>query len=65
MRVGIRLALKSRPAPDFIVLLTDGDTPYPTLAELKGVKIITAICGRSIEHVPAHMNPILVEIDND
>lgn len=63
MRIGIRAALKSKPKPDVIILLTDGDTDYPTASELRGVSMVTALCAEKNGYVkaPLHMNPFWVE----
>lgn len=65
MRVGIRAALKIKPRVDIIVLITDGDTPYPDARELKGVSMITAICNEddTTDRVPKHMGAIWVDIE--
>lgn len=61
MRVGVRAARKQRVKPDIIVVITDGDTPWPEPQDVQGVKIITAICNKSgIGDCPAWMNPIWV-----
>lgn len=43
MRVGIDTALAARPAPDVIVVFTDGGTPWP--AHRLGVPLIVALIG--------------------
>jgi predicted metal-dependent peptidase len=42
MRVGIAEAMKVKPAPDVIILITDGYTPYPD-EPLKGTTLIVAL----------------------
>ena len=61
MALGCRAAVKNKPKPDLIVLITDGDTPWPGVEELKGTKIITAVCGACTD-VPGHMNPVFVDV---
>lgn len=63
MRIGVLAAQKNKPAPDIIVLLTDGETPWPSASEVRNVKIITAICNERdmLSHIPPYMNPIWVE----
>ena len=39
MRVGIEAALKMTPAPDLIVVVTDGETPWPIKKPKKPVII--------------------------
>lgn len=65
MRVGVLAAKKNKPKPDIIILLTDGDTPWPTAAEVMGVKLITGICNESdrLASVPPWMNPLWVDTD--
>ncbi len=65
MRVGVLAAKKNKPKPDIIILLTDGDTPWPSAAEVQGCKLITGICNESdkLAGVPHWMNPIWVDTD--
>lgn len=46
MRVGIDQALRGRPRPDLIVVLTDGDTPWPTRRP-PGVHMVIGLIGAS------------------
>lgn len=46
MRVGIEAAVALRPRPDFVIVLTDGYTPWP-VAKPEGVKIIVVLVGRA------------------
>lgn len=65
MTVGIRAAQKSRPRPHIIILFTDGDTPWPTAADMYGWNIITCICTEDPQYYkkcPAYMNPIHVDV---
>ena len=50
MGVGIDAALALRPRPQLIVVLTDGDTPWPT--EAPAVPVIAAIVGRGSIALP-------------
>jgi len=62
MALGVRAALKNKPKPDIIVLLTDGETPWPEAHELTKIKMITCICGPiGEERIPSYMNPIFVD----
>lgn len=65
MRVGVLAAKNTKPKPDIIVLLTDGDTPWPTAGDVQGIKVITGICNESdrMSSVPPWMNPIWVDSD--
>lgn len=65
MRIGVLAAKKNKPKPDIIILLTDGDTPWPSAAEVQGLKIITGICNESdkLAGVPPWMNPIWVDTE--
>jgi hypothetical protein len=42
MRVGIREALEIKPKPDVIIVITDGDTPWPSQSP-KRTKIVAAL----------------------
>ncbi len=46
MRVGVKEALAESPRPDIIIVLTDGETPFPEPADLGGVPIVWGIVGR-------------------
>ena len=61
MRVGVLAALKNKPKPDIVVLLTDGETPWPSASEVSQIKMITAICNERNVPVPPHMNAIWVD----
>jgi predicted metal-dependent peptidase len=51
MRVGIDAALKLRPRPHVIVVLTDGYTPWGD-APVRGVKVVAGIIGNPNADVP-------------
>lgn len=61
MRVGVRAARSQRIKPDIIVVITDGDTPWPEAKDVQGVLMITALCADSIGDCPSWMNPVLVD----
>ena len=64
MRVGVKAALKQKVKPDIIVLLTDGDTDWPSAADVKGTTIITGIVHeRDTNGCPAYMNPVHIDLD--
>lgn len=63
MRVGVLAAKKQKVKPDIIVLLTDGDTPWPSAEEVKGTTIITGIVHESgTNGCPPWMNPIHIDV---
>jgi hypothetical protein len=51
MRVGIYAALKLRPRPHVIVVLTDGYTPWGDVP-VRGVKVVAGIVGGGNTNVP-------------
>lgn len=62
MRVGVKAALSQKVKPDMVVLITDGDTEWPTAAVVRGVIVITGIVNESgVGDCPAHMNPIWID----
>jgi predicted metal-dependent peptidase len=61
MRIGVLAAKRNKPKPDVVVLLTDGETPWPEAHEVRDIKIITAICNEREISVPHYMNPIWVD----
>ena len=64
MRVGVKAALKQKVKPDIVVLLTDGDTSWPSAADVKGTTIITGIVHeRDTNGCPAYMNPVHIDLD--
>lgn len=61
MRLGIAEADKSK--PDVIILLTDGETPWPDRSEMPRATLIVAIIGTKIVP-PKHIsNVVQVEVD--
>jgi predicted metal-dependent peptidase len=61
MRVGIAAAEDSRPRPDVVVVLTDGQTPWPERPTR--ARLVIAIIGdrRALEHAPAWATTVLVD----
>ncbi len=51
MRVGISTAAAERPRPDVVIVLTDGDTPWPA-APPPACTVVAAILGRRREDLP-------------
>jgi predicted metal-dependent peptidase len=51
MRVGIDAALKLRPRPHVVVVLTDGYTPWGDVP-VRGVKVVAGILGNPNAEVP-------------
>lgn len=52
MRTGLSAAGAARPRPDVIVVLTDGDTPWPATPP-PGAAVVVALLGRASEDLPA------------
>lgn len=64
MRVGVAAARKQRIKPDIILLLTDGDTPWPDAEDVKGLTMITGIVHEDgINGCPSWMNPIHIDTE--
>ena len=66
MGAGIRAALNDRPTPDVVVVLTDGDTPWPDQRPPRPVIVgIFTIGGdrHAFEYAPAWATVIEVPID--
>jgi len=63
MRVGINHALSMRPKPHVIIVLTDGDTPWPD-TPIPGVRLIACILGqaRGLAGVPEFIKGIHVDL---
>lgn len=64
---GVRAAVASQPKPTLIILLTDGETPWPSKKDLKGTRIITAITSESesaLSQAPKYMNPLWVDTND-
>jgi predicted metal-dependent peptidase len=55
MRVGIELAEKEH--PDVIVVLTDGDTPWPEIGEMPRARLIACIVGNA--RTPDHLKNVV------
>ena len=49
MRVGIAAALKTKPKPDFVVVFTDGYTPWPDSPPSDGTKVIAVLVEKGPE----------------
>jgi len=68
MRAGIREASEPKHKADVIVLLTDGETPWPTLAEMpKHAALITVIINRRTPKevgCPPHILRSVVHVDS-
>lgn len=69
MAHGIEAAVNARPRPSVVVVLTDGDTPWPETAP-RGVRVIVGllISGSKGRHVPASTVPTwarVIPIDCD
>lgn len=64
MRVGIAAATRERPRADLVVVLTDGETPWPSAAPV--VPVVVGLLrrrGRSIGTVPAWASAIEIPVD--
>lgn len=59
MRVGITAALALKPAPDVIVVLTDGDTPWPD-APIRARLIAVLTRDHALTRVPTWARGIVV-----
>lgn len=62
MRVGIRLAMELRPRPDIVIVLTDGQTPWPEARDTPP-NLVAAVIGD--EEVPEHLERHVVRIPLD
>lgn len=61
----VQMALKEKIKPDLMVLLTDGDTPWPSPNVIKNVRMITGIVHeKGINGCPPYMNPIWIDTDD-
>ena len=64
MRVGITAALEATPKPTVVVVMTDGDTPWPDQATR--IPVIAVIIGtnpsRQGAQVPSWIRTVLVEL---
>jgi predicted metal-dependent peptidase len=63
MRVGIDMALRGRPRPDLIVVLTDGVTPWPTARP--STRVVVALITDSLDiAAPAWATCVRVRVDD-
>jgi predicted metal-dependent peptidase len=60
MGAGITAALQRRPRPDVIVVLTDGETPWPPAAP-RGVRIVVGLMGRRAPAAPAWARSVRID----
>jgi predicted metal-dependent peptidase len=62
MRVGIAVAAATRPAPDIIVVLTDGCTPWPD--QPTRAQLVVAVIGAqpAAQHTPEWATTVLVPV---
>lgn len=60
MRVGIFEALAEKPAPDIVVVITDGYTPWPEKHAVGDAQIIACIVG-GYDHTPEWLQSVSVE----
>lgn len=69
MRVGIKAAAEPKQKADVIVLLTDGETPWPTVKEMpQRAALVTVIINRRTPKevgCPAHILSSVVHVDTD
>jgi hypothetical protein len=49
MRIGISAALKAKPIPDFVIVFTDGYTPWPDSPPANGTRVIAVLTRESGE----------------
>jgi len=60
MRVGIKAALERKPRPDAVIVVTDGETPWPSV-EPRGTRIVAAIVNdRKVEAPPSFIRTVYV-----
>lgn len=60
MCVGINAALRSKPNPDFVIVFTDGYTPWPDAPPSNGTKLI-AVLTRKCETPPSWIRSLYVD----
>jgi predicted metal-dependent peptidase len=60
MGAGITAALQRRPRPDVIVVLTDGETPWPPAAP-RGVRIVVGLMGQRAPAAPAWARSVRID----
>jgi len=69
MGIGIAVAEAQHPKPNIIIIMTDGETPWPA-APQRGIRYIACLIGNKISDyiingVPTWMQKIIVEPDDD
>lgn len=64
MRLGIRVALKERPQPNVVVVITDGETPWPE-AEPKAKVIVCLTRKGAVGEVPKWARWVLAEEEGE
>ena len=57
MRIGINAAVKLRPRPDIVIVLTDGYTPWPNY-QPRGIRVIVGLIGNARHTVPEWMQVV-------
>ena len=60
MRLGVAAALESRPRPNFIIVLTDGETPWPEAPI--GIPLVATLVSGDKSGVPAWARKIVIPI---
>jgi len=60
MGAGIAAALGRRPRPDVIVVLTDGETPWPSAAP-RGVRVVVGLMGQRAPAAPAWARSVRID----
>jgi predicted metal-dependent peptidase len=67
MRVGIQRAAELKPTPDVIVVLTDGETPWPSVEQMpRKSRLVVAVVSESsgaFDHLPEYIKRSAVFID--
>jgi len=60
LTVGIGAAIRSRPRPDLVVVITDGWTPWPTSAP-RGIRTIAVLLGGTSPAPPMWVQELVVK----
>jgi predicted metal-dependent peptidase len=62
MRIGIQAAASMKPRPDIIITITDGETPWPTEANVHAPKAIyvAVVLDENDDGVPSFMKKIVI-----
>lgn len=62
MRLGVNAALKLRPRPDLLVIVTDGYTPWPAY-QPQGLKVVACLVGKNppVKDVPSWIKSLIVQ----